>query len=200
MSGKEPFPQVITMMLPNDHGAGERPADGYPFWGSYMSDNDLALGRLVELISHSPFWKECAIFVTEDDAQGYRDTVDAHRSVCMVISPYAKKGHISHTHSSMSSILKTQFAILGLPSLNQYDGFASDLSDMFTMTADNAEPYKALPVNQEIFDPQKALDPFDANFNWKAAAEFVPVDHQKYLDTDPYGHSGAPGHAPRESE
>ncbi|MFA6242172.1 MAG: hypothetical protein WC655_14655, partial [Candidatus Hydrogenedentales bacterium] len=77
LSGKEPFPQVITMMLPNDHGAGERPEDGYPFWGSYMSDNDLALGRLVELISHSPFWKETAIFVTEDDAQGYRDTVDA---------------------------------------------------------------------------------------------------------------------------
>lgn len=200
LSGKEPFPQVITMMLPNDHGAGERPADGYPYWGSFMSDNDLALGRLVEIISNSPIWNECVIFVTEDDAQGYRDTVDAHRSICMVISPYAKKGHVSHTHSSMSSILKTQFAILGLPSLNQYDGFATDLSDMFTMTPDNTEPYKALPVNQEIFDPQKALDPFDAEFNWKAAADFVPMDHQEYLDTDPYGHAGTPGHAPRKSE
>ena len=61
VSGKEPFPDVITMMLPNDHGAGERPEDGYPFWGSYMSDNDLALGRLVELISHSPWWHETVI-------------------------------------------------------------------------------------------------------------------------------------------
>ncbi|MBX7257753.1 MAG: bifunctional YncE family protein/alkaline phosphatase family protein, partial [Candidatus Hydrogenedentes bacterium] len=147
LSGKEPFPQVITMMLPNDHGAGERPDDGYPFWGSFMSDNDLALGRLVELISHSPFWKETAIFVTEDDAQGYRDTVDAHRSICMVISPYSKAGHISHTHVSMGSILKTMFLILGLPALNQYDGFASDLSDAFTVDAANAEPYNALPVN-----------------------------------------------------
>jgi hypothetical protein len=116
----------------------------------------------------------------------------------MVISPYAKKGHISHTHSSMSSILKTQFLILGLPSLNQYDGFASDLADMFTPNADNAEPYKALPVNQEIFDPQKALDPFDAEFDWKAASQYVPMDDQEYLDTEPYGHAGAPGHALRE--
>jgi YVTN family beta-propeller protein len=189
-SGKDPFPAVITMMLPNDHGSGERPADGYPYWASYMSDNDLALGRLVELISHSKFWKETAIFVTEDDAQGYRDSVDAHRSICMVISPYAKLNHISHTHASIASILKTMFLILGLPSLNQYDGFASDLSDMFTMDPSNLAPYNALPVDSRVFDPQKALDPFDKEFNWKAVAEFVPMDDQEYLDTDPQGHSG----------
>lgn len=198
ISGAEPFPQVITIMLPNDHGAGERPDDGYPFWGSYMSDNDLALGRLVELISHGPWWKETVIIVTEDDAQGYRDSVDAHRSICMVISPYARRDHVSSTHSSMASILKTMFLILGLPPLNQYDGFTSDLHDMFTMTPDNAEPYKALPVNAEIFDPQKAFDPFDREFNWDALHEFVPLDHQEFLDTDDYGHAGTPGHAPRE--
>lgn len=188
LSGKEPFPRVVTMMLPNDHGARERPADGYPFWGSYMSDNDLALGRLVELISHSPWWNETVIFVTEDDAQGYRDTVDAHRSICMAIGPYVKKGHISHTHSSIASILKTIFLILGLPPLNQYDAFASDLADMFAGNPDNGEPYSALPVNPEVFDPQKALDPFDAEFNWKAVADFVPLDDQEYLDMDPQGH------------
>lgn len=197
LSGKEPFPTVVTMMLPNDHGAGERPKDGYPFWGSYMSDNDLALGRLVEIISHSPFWKETAIFVTEDDAQGYVDTVDAHRSVCMVLGPYARQGHMSHTHSSIASILKTIFAILGLPSLNQYDGFASDLSDMFAETPSNIEPYNALPVNAEIFDPQKAFDPFDVRFNWKAVNDFAPIDDQKFLDSDEYGHSGPKDHGPR---
>ncbi|NUN95033.1 MAG: bifunctional YncE family protein/alkaline phosphatase family protein [Candidatus Omnitrophica bacterium] len=200
LSGKEPFPRVITLMLPNDHGADERPEDGYPFWGSYMSDNDLALGRLVELLSHSPIWKETVIFVTEDDAQGYRDTVDAHRSICMVLGPYAKKGFISHTHSSIASILKTMFLILGLPPLNQYDGFASDLSDAFADSAVDLEPYNALPVDPRVFDPQKALDPFDADFNWKAAKEFVPLDHQPYLDTDKYGHSGEEGHGPREGE
>ena len=200
LSGKEPFPQVITIMLPNDHGSGERPDDGYPFWGSYMSDNDLALGRLVEVISNSPWWKETAIFVTEDDAQGYRDTVDAHRSICMVISPYAKRDYVSHTHSSFGSMLKSMFLILGLPPLNQYDAFSSDLSDMFTMEASNAEPYKALPVNPEIFDPEKALDPFDEDFNWDAAKDFVPLDHQPFLDSDEYGHSGDDGHSPRETE
>lgn len=199
LSGKEPFPQVITMMLPNDHGAGERPDDGYPFWGSYMSDNDLALGRLVELISTSPFWESTAIFVTEDDAQGYRDTVDAHRSVCMVISPYAKRDYVSHTHSSFGSILKSMFLILGAPPLNQYDAFSTDLADMFEAEPSNAEPYKALAVNEEIFDPQKAFDPFDREFNWAAMDDFVPMDDQDFLDTDAFGHSGKTGHAPRET-
>jgi hypothetical protein len=197
LSGKEPFPDIITMMLPNDHGAGERPDDGYPFWGSFMSDNDLALGRLVELISHSPFWENTVIMVTEDDAQGYRDTVDAHRSVCMVIGPYARRNYVSHDHVSMSSMLKTMFLIHGLPALNQYDGFATDLADMFTMEPENAEPYKALPVNAEIFDPQKAFDPYDKEFNWEAATQYTSVDDQDYLDTDPYGHSGKPGHVAR---
>ncbi len=200
VSGKEPFPDVITIMLPNDHGAGERPDDGYPFWGSYMSDNDLALGRLVELISHSPWWKETLIFVTEDDAQGYRDTVDAHRSICMVISPYAKQGHVSHIHSSFGSMLKTMFLIHGMPPLNQYDAFSCDLADMFETEPVNAAPYKALPVNPEIFDPQKAFDPFDREFNWQALNDFVPMDHQEFLDSDDYGHSGDAGHGPRAVE
>ena len=200
LSGKEPFPKVITIMLPNDHGASERPDDGYPFWGSYMSDNDLALGRLVETLSNTPYWKNMMIVVTEDDAQGYRDTVDAHRSICMVISPYAKRDYISHTHSSFGSILKTMFLMQGLPPLNQYDGFSSDLADMFTLTPDNIAPYKALAVNKEIFDPQKALDPFDADFNWEAVANFVPMDHQDFLDTDEYGHKGETGHGTRKTE
>ena len=196
-SNKEPFPRVITMMLPNDHGAGERPQQGYPYWGSYMSDNDLALGRLVDLISHSPFWHETVIFVTEDDAQGYRDTVDAHRSICMVISPYAQRDYVSHTHTSTASILKTMFLIQGMPALNQYDGCASDLSDMFSHKALNAQPYDVQPVNKKIFDRSKAVDPTDPNFDWDTAADFVPMDHQPFLDTDQYGHSGLEGHGAR---
>lgn len=200
LSGKEPFPDIITMMLPNDHGASERPDDGYPYWGSYMSDNDLALGRLVELISHSPWWRETVIFVTEDDAQGYRDTVDAHRSVMMVISPWARRDYVSSVHTNFGSILKSMFLIHGLPPLNQYDAFATDLADCFTYAPENAEPYNALPVNREIFDPEKAFDPFDREFNWEAANDVVPIDHQDFLDTDAYGHSGGAGHGPREAE
>lgn len=197
VSGKEPFPDVITMMLPNDHGSGERPDDGYPFWASYMSDNDLALGRLVELISHSPWWKETVIFVTEDDAQGHRDSVDAHRSICMAIGPWVKPGHVSHAHVSMASILKTMFLIQGMGPLNQYDGFATDLADMFLAEPENSAPYNALPVNAEIFDPQKALDPFDRDFKWAEMKDGPALDAQDYLDSDPYGHAGGDGLGPR---
>lgn len=197
LSGKEPFPDVITMMLPNDHGAGERPEAGYPFWASYMSDNDLALGRLVELISHSPWWKDTVIFVTEDDAQGHRDSVDAHRSILMAIGPWVKPGHVSHTHVSMASILKTMFLIQGMGPLNQYDGCASDLADMFLAEPTNTAPYRALPVNAEIFDPQKAFDPLDREFKWEEMKDGPPLDGPEYLDADPYGHAGGDGLGPR---
>lgn len=157
-SGKEPLPQFIYIWLPNDHTADPRPEDGYAYRASYVADNDLALGKLVELFSHSPFWKDMAIFVTEDDAQGGRDHVDAHRSLLMVISPNAASGHVSHAHTSMASILKTFDLIFGLPYLNQYDAAATDLSDFFTDQPDFT-PYDALPSDVRIFDPAKVREP-----------------------------------------
>ncbi len=85
------LPSMLTLMLPNDHGTRERPAAGYPFTESYMADNDLALGRTIEFLSKTPYWKNMMIVVTEDDPQGGVDHVDAHRSLLMVASPYAKK-------------------------------------------------------------------------------------------------------------
>jgi YVTN family beta-propeller protein len=157
VSGKKPLPQFIYMWLPNDHTADPRPQDGFPYRASYVADNDLALGKLVELFSHSPFWNDMAIFVTEDDAQSGQDHVDAHRSLLLVISPYAKPG-VSHVHTSMASILKTFDLILGMPFMNQYDAAATDLSDMFT-NAPDFTPYTALPSNQRIFDPAKVKEP-----------------------------------------
>jgi len=98
-----------------------------------------------------------AIFVTEDDAQDGRDHVDAHRSLLMVISPYARRG-VSHTHTSMASILKTFFLIFGLAPLNQYDAAATDLADMFTDQPDFT-PYQALPSDLRVFDPAKVVEP-----------------------------------------
>jgi YVTN family beta-propeller protein len=157
VSGKKPLPQFIYIWLPNDHTADPRLEDGFPYHASYVADNDLALGKLVELFSHSPFWKDMAIFVTEDDAQDGQDHVDAHRSVLLAISPYAKPG-VSHVHTSMASILKTIDLILGMPFINQYDAAASDLSDMFTNTPDFT-PYTALPSDTRIFDPAKVREP-----------------------------------------
>jgi DNA-binding beta-propeller fold protein YncE len=157
VSGKKPLPQFIYMWLPNDHTADPRPEDGFPYRASYVADNDLALGKLVELFSHSPFWNDMAIFVTEDDAQSGQDHVDAHRSLLLTISPYAKPG-VSHLHTSMGSILKTFDLILGMPFINQYDAAASDLSDMFTNTP-GFTPYTALPSDTRIFDPGKVKEP-----------------------------------------
>jgi YVTN family beta-propeller protein len=173
--GDRAFPSFVTVYLPNDHGAKERPDDGYPFRESYMADNDLALGRLVEFLSRTPFWKDMVILVTEDDPQNGVDHVDAHRSLLMVISPWAAKGRVSHVHASFGSIIKTAWHILGLPYLNQYDAGAADLADMFTDRPD-LSPYSALPADGRIFNPQTALDPLDEKFNWKALQESPLLD------------------------
>jgi hypothetical protein len=83
--------------------------------------------------------------------------VDAHRSLLLMISPYAKPG-VAHLHTSMASIIKTIDLILGMPFINQYDAAASDLSDMFTNTPDFT-PYTALPSDTRIFDPAKVKEP-----------------------------------------
>jgi YVTN family beta-propeller protein len=180
---KKQLPAVLTLQLLNDHGAGERPHAGFPFRESYMADNDLALGRVVEFLSQTPYWKNMMIVVTEDDAQGGNDHVDAHRSILMVISPYAKKNHVSHEHSSFGSIFKTFWKLLGIPNLNQYDFGASHLGDCLTNQPDFT-PYKALPVDARIFDPQKALDPFDEKFDWESAFDMPKMDDPAVMKKD----------------
>ncbi len=170
------MPQVITLILPNDHGAGERPEAGYPYFASYMMDNDLALGRIVEFLSNTPYWKNMAIFVTEDDSQNGVDHVDAHRSLLMVISPYAKRNYVGHQHYSFGSIFKTFWHILGTPYLNQYDAGATDLSDLFTNEPDFS-PYQASPLDPRVFDTQKVLDPFHEAFDWKAVIQSPQLDN-----------------------
>jgi YVTN family beta-propeller protein len=175
------MPSVLTITLPNDHGAEERPKDGYPFEASYMTDNDLALGRMVEFLSHTPYWKNMLIVVTEDDAQGGVDHIDAHRSVCMAISPYTKKDYSGHVHYSFGSIYKTFWNILGVPYFNQFDAGATDMSDLFTDIPDFT-PYNALAADKRLFDPQKALTPIDEKFNWKALNESPKMDDPKDME------------------
>ena len=175
------MPSVLTVTLPNDHGAGERPNDGYPFEASYMADNDLALGRIVEFLSHTPYWKNMMIVVTEDDAQGGVDHIDAHRSVCMVISPYAKKDYSGHVHYSFGSMYKTFWNVLGVPYFNQYDAGATDMSDMYT-DAPDFTPYNALASDLRVFDPQKALTPIDEKFNWKALKDAPKMDDPEDME------------------
>ena len=181
-SGTE-MPSIITVILPNDHGAGERPEAGYPFRESYMADNDLAVGRIVEYLSKTPYWKNMAIVITEDDAQNGVDHVDAHRSVLMGISPYAKRNYVSNVHFSFGSIFKTFWNVLGLPYLNQYDAAANDFADLFTATPDFT-PYNAAAVDLRIFDPKKALTPLDEKFDWEAVKESPLIDDVNDMQED----------------
>ncbi len=178
--GGTSLPPVITLMLPNDHGTTPRPKAGFPFTESYMADNDLAVGRTIEFLSNTPYWKEMAIFVVEDDPQGGVDHVDAHRSLLLAISPYARKNYVGHVHYSFGSVFKTFWNILGIPCLNQYDAGATDLSDLFTGQPDFT-PYRAVPADVRLFDPQKALDPFDEKFDWKAFSESEELDRTETM-------------------
>lgn len=160
VKGGEPLPRFIYIHLPQDHTARPRPKDGYPYLASYVADNDYALGRIVEYLSHTPWWREMAVFVTEDDSQSGVDHIDSHRTVLLVASPYARKNYVSHVNSSFPGLLKTIFRLLSLPPLNLYDAAASDLSECFGGEPDFT-PYKTLPIAPALFEPAKVKDPLD---------------------------------------
>jgi YVTN family beta-propeller protein len=137
------LPRLNIVRLGNDHTAGTSP--GQPTPQAFVAENDLALGRLVEAISKSRFWPESAIFVLEDDAQNGPDHVDAHRSVLLVASPWAKRGHVDSTLYSTSSVLRTMELVLGLPPMSQYDAAAAPAFAAFAPNADPA-PFTARPA------------------------------------------------------
>ncbi len=176
ISSADTLPEIITVIIPNDHGAGDRPEAGYPFRESYMADNDLAVGRIVEFLSHTPYWKNMMIVITEDDAQNGVDHVDAHRSILMVISPWVKRNYVSHVHYSFGSIFKTFWNIMGLPYLNQYDAAATDMADFFISKPDFT-PYNAVPIDTNIFNPEKAYGPLDEQFDWEAVKNAPEMDN-----------------------
>jgi hypothetical protein len=175
-SGREPFPRLVTLVLPNDHLANPRPADGYPYRESYMADNDLALGRVIQKLSRTPYWKNMLVIVTEDDPQGGRDHVDAHRSILLLAGPYVKRGYVSRTLTNFGSIMKMIFTLLDLPYLNHFDATASLPQDCFTPEPDFT-PYRVRPIDKRLFDPDLAFKPFNRRFNWKALEESPVMDH-----------------------
>src|SRR5262249_6140084 len=163
LSGGKKMPPFINIAICNDHGTSPKPEKGYPYVASWMADNDLALGRIVEFLSHTKYWKRMAIFVTEDDSGGEPDHVDAQRSVLLVISPWAKRGYVSHRHTTIVSMHRTMYQIFGLPPLNMFDALANDFADCFTDKPDFT-PYSCVPVDKRIFDPEKAKDPKDPDY------------------------------------
>lgn len=148
-------PALIVIRLPNDHTADPRPGDGYPYRASYVADNDLALGKIVAFLSKTSIWKDSAFFVTEDDAQGGVDHIDAHRSILLVASPWVNPGTISHDHTSMGSITRTIDELLGLGPMNLEDALAGEITGIFDTTA-HGEIFRSRASDPRVFDPAKA--------------------------------------------
>jgi DNA-binding beta-propeller fold protein YncE len=139
--GKDTMPNFVMLRLPNDHTAGTRP--GGPTPKASVADNDLAVGRAVEAISHSPFWDDTAFFILEDDAQDGGDHVDAHRSLGVVVSKYAPHTtdgapFVDSRFYSTVSVVRTMETLLGLPPMNNNDAFSSLISTLFTGPGDQA--------------------------------------------------------------
>ncbi|MBV9911527.1 MAG: bifunctional YncE family protein/alkaline phosphatase family protein, partial [Sinobacteraceae bacterium] len=154
-------PAFTILWLPDDHTSGF--TTGFPVPASAQADNDLALGRIVDAISHSNVWGSSAIFVEEDDAQDGVDHVDGHRQPVYVISPYAvapqapKVGKVIHTTYTAENINRTIENILGLTPLTQFDLTVSPMFDCFQNTPDLA-PFSAVPASTALnLDPHGVI-------------------------------------------
>ena len=132
------LPAFVLLYLPDDHTGGTRPERPRP--AASVADNDLALGRVVDAVSHSPYWGDTAIFVLEDDAQDGGDHVDAHRSIAFVISKYspgtAAEPYLEHRFYTTVNIIHTMEMLLGLPPMNQNDAYAPAMGPMFSGAGD----------------------------------------------------------------
>jgi hypothetical protein len=183
-AGHDTMPDFVEMRLGNDHTAGTTP--GGPTPKASVADNDLAIGRLVDAVSHSAYWDDTAFFILEDDAQNGGDHVDAHRSLAIVVSkyaPHAKAGEAAFVDSrfySTVSVLRTMEELLGVPPMNNNDAFAPSIGSLFTGPGDQA-PYAADMSNREnglIYTANKA--------NAVGAALSMKMDftHADRADTD----------------
>jgi DNA-binding beta-propeller fold protein YncE len=128
------LPRFNIIRLPNDHTSGTRKGALTP--QAMVAQNDYAVGLLVDRISHSPVWKESAIFIIEDDSQNGADHVDAHRTEGLVVSPYVKRQAVDNTLYTTAAMMRTMELILGLPPMSQYDAAATPMFNSFTMQPD----------------------------------------------------------------
>jgi len=128
------LPNLILLYLPNDHTGGTSP--GKPTPAAQVADNDLAVGRVVEALSRSSFWKDTCVFVMEDDPQNGWDHVSGYRSTAYVASAYTRRNVVVSTQYNQTSLLRTMELMLGLPPMNQMDATATPMFDCFTNTPD----------------------------------------------------------------
>ena len=164
------LPHLSLVYLPQDHLGGGVTSR------AHMADNDLALGRLVEAVSKSKFWKNTVIFVNEDDPQNGYDHIDGHRSICLVVSAYSQPG-VNHDFFNQTSVLRTILHIFGLPPMNQQDASAPLMASCFRAGEPNLKPYQALPANFPLNEQsQPKAEQSGLEKNWRMRLATVPIE------------------------
>ncbi len=171
------LPNYVLLRLPNDHTAGKKV--NFPTPAASVADNDLAVGRVVEAVSHSPYWDDTAIFIIEDDAQDGADHVDAHRSTAFVISKYApgsaQNPMVHHDFFTTVSIVHTLEVLLGLPAMNVNDAYAPLMTRLFSGKGDQ-KPFSADYRNQKNGLIYRANAPEDPGAKESAKLDFSHAD------------------------
>jgi hypothetical protein len=177
------MPQFILFRLPNDHTAGLQ--KGQPTPSAAVADNDLAVGRAVDAISHSPYWDDTAFFILEDDAQDGPDHVDSHRSIALVISKYspqpARSGgmthpFVDHNFYTTINVVRTIEALLGVPPMNSNDARAALMAPLFS--GDGAQP----PFSADFRNRDNGIIFTMNEKEWKAGAN-MDFSHADAVDT-----------------
>lgn len=177
------FPHFSYVYLMDDHTAGTTP--GYPNPYQEVANNDLATGQIIDSISHSKYWKDTAVFVVEDDAQSGGDHVDAHRSIVMVASPYAKRNVVINTHYDQMSVIKTIELMTGMTPLTVNDAYATPMWDVFTSKPDFT------PFNLKTEDPSTQWSQTGFNTNSTVDASLSKASNITEME-------GAPGNVQRQ--
>jgi len=181
------MPNLVLLWLPADHTSATNP--GAPTPAAQVADNDLAFGRIVEAVSHSPFWTNTCIFAVEDDPQDGWDHVSGYRTTAYVISPYTKRHAVVSTQYNQTGLLRTMELMLGLPPMNQMDATATPMFDCFTNTPDFT-PYTAVannvPLDQMNPRPAQISDPVLRKDAYVSAR--LPLEKEDQCPEDLFNH------------
>ena len=198
------MPAFVLLYLPDDHTGGTRP--DHPRPAASVADNDLALGRVVEAVSHSPYWDDTAIFVLEDDAQDGADHVDAHRSIAFVVSKYspgsAAAPHVESGFYTTVNLIHTMEMLLALPPMNQNDAYAPVMGPMFSgagnqpaFHADRRNLNNGLIYERNRRDASGASESAKMDFSHPDAADAAKLNEVLWRDQKGSAPMPAPKHA-----
>ena len=156
-------PTFNYLTMTGDHTRGTQ--TGFPVPSAMVADSDLALGQLVDMISHSSIWSSSVIFVVEDDSQDGADHVNAHRIPVAVISPYAKQGAIIHRRYDLVSVVRSMELIMGMKPLSLNDALATPMYDAFTSEPLNSAPVDVIPAKVDLLERNTQAAPWAALSN-----------------------------------